>query len=105
MRHHALLLLFALANLEGPPSWAQEPRARATLRGHTARVSSVAFTPDGRTLASGSYDNTIKLWDVRTGKERATLKHLDGVSAVTFAADGKTLASGSEDKTVKLWDV
>ena len=67
---------------------------------------SVAFSPDGKTLASGSEDKTIKLWDVATGKEQATLKgHTDAVSSVAFSPDGKTLASGSEDKTIKLWDV
>ena len=69
-------------------------------------VSSVAFAPDGKTLATGSWDRTVKLWDVTTGKELATLKgHTDAVSSVAFAPDGKTLATGSVDQTVKLWDV
>ena len=49
-------------------------RDRLTLAGHTERVMSVAFTSDGKTLASGSYDGTVRLWDVATGQERATLK-------------------------------
>jgi WD40 repeat protein len=50
--------------------------------------------------------STVKLWDVRTGKERASLKgHTGGVSCVTYSPDGKTLASGSYDATIKLWDV
>ena len=74
--------------------------------GHKDEVYSVAFSPDGKTLASGSLDKTIKLWEVATGKERATFEgHSDGVTSVAFSPDGKTLASGSDDTTIKLWDV
>ena len=84
---------------------AAEPKP-VTLGGHPDFVYSVAFSPDGKTLASGSGDNTIKLWDVPTGKEQATLKgHTGWVTSVAFSPDGKTLASGSWDKTIKLWDV
>ena len=77
-----------------------------TLTGHSFRVLSVAFSPDGQTLAFGSTDNTIKLWDVATGKSIATLTgHSNSVSSVAFSPDGKTLASGSWDDTIKLWDV
>jgi WD40 repeat protein len=65
---------------------------------------SVALTPDGKVLATGSYDRTVKLWDVATGKEIATLRgHKDEVHAVAFSPDGKFLASASTDKTAKLW--
>ncbi|MEW5856684.1 MAG: WD40 repeat domain-containing protein, partial [Cyanobacteriota bacterium] len=78
----------------------------ATLRGHDSSVNSVSFSPDGKTLASGSGDKTIKLWEVATGKLLTTLTgHDSPVSSVSFSPDGKTLASGSVDKTIKLWDV
>src|SRR5262249_47884816 len=70
------------------------------------RLRSVAFSPDGRTLASGSADNTIKLWDVTTRQELATLDgHTGLVYAVAFSPDGHTLASGGADYAIKLWDV
>ena len=73
---------------------------------HKYRITSVVFSPDGKTLASGSRDKTIKLWDVATGKEKDRFSgHKDSVTSVAFSPDGKTLASGSEDKTIKLWDV
>src|SRR5262249_40089024 len=85
---------------------AQEPKARANLGGHTAVVASIALTADGRMLASGSYDATIKLWDMASCKETATLRgHTAGVYSVAFTPDGKVLASGSHDDTARLWDV
>jgi WD40 repeat protein len=69
-------------------------------------VLSVSFSPDGKTLASGSFDNSIKLWDITTGKEIRTLQgHSNFVDSVSFSPDGKTLASGSYDNTIKLWDI
>ncbi|YAF96148.1 MAG: WD40 repeat domain-containing protein [Nodularia sp. CChRGM 3473] len=78
---------------------------RNRLDGHESSVKSVSFSPDGKTLASGSHDNTIKLWDVETGTEILTLKGQSSVKSVSFSPDGKTLASGSHDNTIKLWDV
>jgi WD40 repeat protein len=73
--------------------------------GHSLAGNSVAFSADGRTLASGSW-KTIKLWEVATGRELRTLGgHSEAVNSVAFSADGKTLASGSYDNTVKLWEV
>ncbi|MBD2543280.1 WD40 domain-containing protein [Planktothricoides raciborskii] len=76
------------------------------LAGHTESVFSVSFSPDGQTLASGSWDDTVRLWDVATGQELRQLKgHTDYVKSVSFSPDGQTLASGSGDKTVRLWDM
>jgi parallel beta-helix repeat protein len=82
------------------------PEHIRTLSGHTGFVCSVAFSPDGKILASGSFDWTIKLWDVATGRELRTLQgHTSPVYSVAFSPDGKILASASGDNTIKLWDV
>jgi outer membrane protein assembly factor BamB len=75
------------------------------LTGHTNKVFAAVFAPDGKTLATGSADQTIRLWDVATGEERLVLRgHAEAVSSLAFSPDGKTLASASWDRTVKLWD-
>ena len=74
------------------------------LTGHTGWVNSVWFSPDGLTLASGSFDRTIRLWDVLTGRQQQVLTgHTDEVRSVWFGPDGLTLASGSADHTIRLW--
>ncbi|EED11823.1 WD repeat-containing protein, putative [Talaromyces stipitatus ATCC 10500] len=77
-----------------------------TLEGHSDSVRSVAFSLDGQTLASGSDDKTVKLWNIKTGSELQTLRgHSSSVHSVGFSPDGQTLASGSSDDTIKLWNV
>jgi serine/threonine protein kinase len=76
-----------------------------TLSGHRDRVNSVAFSPDGKTIVSGSNDETIKLWDAASGKLKQTLNgHSNMVETAAFSPDGQTIASGSRDNTIKLWD-
>ena len=68
-------------------------------------VNAVAITPDGTKIVSGSSDNTIKVWDLSTGKDLLTLKgHKDIVDAVAITPDGTKIVSGSVDKTIKVWD-
>jgi hypothetical protein len=88
--------------------WAlqKRPQPLRFFRGHKSWVRSVAFSPDGKILASGSKDNTIRFWDVATGNPRGgPLKgHKNNLWSVSFSPDGKILASGSWDE-VRLWDV
>ncbi|MEB3218555.1 MAG: serine/threonine-protein kinase [Nostocales cyanobacterium 94392] len=76
-----------------------------TLTEHSDWVNSVAISPDGNILASGSFDNTIKLWNLATGELIRTLaEHSDWVNSVAFSPDGNLLASGSSGGTIKLWN-
>ncbi|MDZ8222737.1 hypothetical protein [Nostoc sp. ChiVER01] len=76
------------------------------LTGHSDRVCSVAFSPNGKIRASSSKDKTLKLWQVDTGNELCTFSGAeDAVYSVAFSPDGKTLASGSGDKTITLFPI
>ena len=76
-----------------------------TLEGHTDKINSVAFSPDGTTLASGSNDRTIRLWNATTGFHQQTLTgHTSSIYDISFIQDGQTLASKSNDGTIRLWD-
>jgi len=79
---------------------------RASIIGHKDRLRSVAYSPDGKLLATGGGDQLIKIWNAETGQELATLAgHQGDVWSLAFSPDGRTLASGSRDRTVRLWDV
>jgi len=79
-------------------------KLRHTLRGHEDAINGIAWSLDGRTLASGSDDKTIQLWDTETGQRTSILEgHTGSVLGVSFSSDGHLLASKSADKTVRLW--
>ena len=80
-------------------------KALDLLVGHTDVVNSVAFSPDGKHIVSGSGDNTLRLWNANTGDPIRTFTgHADAVNSVAFSPDRKHIVSGSEDRTVRLWD-
>jgi WD40 repeat protein len=76
---------------------------KAKLEGHSKNVRSVCFSPDEKTLASGSGDQSVRVWDVATGEEKAELEgDSTEVASMCFSPDGKTLASGSGDKSDQI---
>ncbi len=78
---------------------------RAAMKGHKAKVTSLAFSPDGSTLVTGSWDQTVRLWDAATGRERAALAWPVGkVTALAYAADGLRIAAGGDGGAVVVWD-
>lgn len=86
------------------PETDKKPLARLT--GHQQLVNDVKFSPDGRILASASFDKSIKLWEARTGKFICTLRgHVQAVYMIAFSADSRLMVSGSADSTLKLWNM
>ncbi len=77
-----------------------------SLEGHSQWVRSVCFSPNGKIIASGAQDNTIKIWSAASGQEMESIPaHTEWVHSLSFSRDGKLLASGSCDGTVKIWKV
>ena len=111
----ALPLAIAANRVMQPPAFAERalseiayaPRTiKYLLEGHQRPIYAAAFSPDGKTLLTGSYDKTLILWEVATGKALRTFTgHLEGVTSVAFFPDGKRAISGSYDKTLIIWDV
>ena len=81
-------------------------RSRATLRGHTDVVEALAFSPDGKTLATGSADTSARLWDVASGQPKAIFRgRADTLSGTALSPDSKALAIGYGDGTARMWDM
>jgi eukaryotic-like serine/threonine-protein kinase len=75
-----------------------------TLKGHTGGVRSASFSPDGSRVMTGSFDQTAKVWDAKSGAEVLSLWHITGVSSASFSPDSSQVLTGSADKTAKVWD-
>ncbi len=96
--------LFLLLGFVGYKYW--NSQQHSTLMGHAGEVNTVAISPDGRTIISGSDDKTLKIWNLSTQQLLRTLEgHTDWVYALAISADGQTIVSGSKDKTIKIWQL
>ncbi|MDW3211832.1 MAG: caspase family protein [Reichenbachiella sp.] len=104
MKNFLIVLAFLVSVNSG---FAQEyPLETVIQRGHRAAVRTVVYSPDGKFIATGSRDNSIKLWEVSTGREiRTFLGHINPVNIVAFDPSGRWLASGSSDNSIIIWEV
>lgn len=111
---HLLLSALAACSLLGflaPNGQAQKPgiEIATTYRGHTEPVYAVALTPDGTKLVTGSFDTTVRLWDVATGKEEKVFSgptgHTKMVQSVAITPNGRLIASGAADGSLRFWDI
>ena len=76
-----------------------------TLSGHTAPVSSAAYSPDGKQIVTASWDQTARIWDAATGQEVRTLSgHTDAVNSAAYSPDGQPIVTASDDGTARIWD-
>jgi WD40 repeat protein len=83
---------------------AKTGQERRVLRGHAGEITGCAFSPDGQTILSGSSDQTLRLWDSTTGRQRAVLTHAASVESCAFSPDGTTCVAACADRTLVLWD-
>ena len=101
-----LLTTFLLILLTVSQNTFAQTQPKAILAGHTSAIIAVAFSPDGTTIATGSSDNSIRLWDSNTGEHIKTLEgHTDALHSVAFSPDGKTLISGDQARSLLVWDL
>jgi len=85
--------------------WDLGTRKLVKLVGHTGKVAAIEFSPDGRWLATGSHDETVKIWEAKTGKMLVSLQgHTGAVTAVAFSPDGTRLATGTDQGELRVWD-
>jgi WD40 repeat protein len=99
-------LFVACLGLASLSLFAQEVQPRFTLKGHTSDVTSVAYSPNGKLIVSGSFDKTLKVWDAATGNEILFFSgHAGEVTSVAFSPDSKRIISGGRDATVKVWEM
>jgi WD40 repeat protein len=85
--------------------WDLQGNLLQEFKGHQDSVISVSFSPDGKNIATGSWDKTARLWDLQGNLLQEFKGHQDSVTSVSFSPDGKTIATGSSDKTARLWTV
>ena len=111
--HPAICRMFALLILilAVPPCVAQKTgvETSATLKGHTDQVYAVALTPDGRKLATASFDATVRLWDLATGTEEKVFAgptgHTKMILSIAVHPEGRLIASGGIDGSLRFWDI